>query len=433
MPARLDLLPEERGVPASRLRPRMIPQAIRDVRRDVAGAADAQVLQVLQMVDSLEVRGATDEVLAPVRPRLRAIQPARPLRFARLMFLPADVLIVAPAAWRAGTFFVPRSALTVLARAVREALVQSATSCLAQVEELTSGACTGQSTRVRQAGALLWPEAAGILRTLSLQPPPGLFAEWSAQGLPANELAQLAIALSAILDVALALHDHDHGTVRLHEAELAEMLACAEKFGPRAWGMMLGLLAIRVPQASPALFTAAQKAPQRRRQAEAAAEAALAWLENETAGQVESMPAHAAAELRRQTSLLESLSNQLADPAQRRRLTDARAALLAGSLQRFETALQDRVAAPLLTLPDDSSERAAALDGTEGAARVLRAFELEARRLGGGAKFDGLVRSVQATLQQVAGMSPMDRARLAEILAGPEAAVRMLEPLRFGQ
>ncbi len=411
----------------------MIPQAIRDVRRSVAGAADAQVLQVLQMVDALEVRGATDEVLAPVRPRLRAIQPARPLRFARLLFLPADALIVAPADWRAGTFFVPRSALMVLARAVREAMKHAAAPCLARVDQLASGASTGQSAVVRQAGALLWPEAAATLRRLAAELPPVLSAEWSAQGLPAAELIPLAIALSCILDIAVSLHDHDHSATGLQEPELTDMLAEAEKSGPRAWGMMLGLLTIRVPHAGPALFAAAQQAPQRRKQAEAAAEAALAWLENETAGQVDTVPPHAAAELRRQASLLESLSEQLADPAQRRRLMEARAALLAGSLQRFETALQDRVAATLLALPEDSSERGAALDGTEDAARVLRAFELEARRLGGGPKFDGLVRSVQATLQQVHGMSAMDRARLAEILAGPEAAVRMLESLRFGQ
>ena len=405
----------------------MIPQAIRDVRRSVANAADAQVLQVLRMVDSLEVRGATDEVLAPVRPRLRAIQPARPLRFSRLLFLPADALIVAPAAWRAGTFFLPRSALLVLSRAVREAMKRSPASCLARVDELISGASTGQGALVRQAGALLWPEAAATLRGLAAELPPGLAAEWGTQGLPAAELAHLLTALSSILDAALALHDHDHAAVRLTDTDLAGMLAETEKHGPRAWGMMLGLLTIRVPHASAALFAAAQKVPVRRKQAEAAAEAALAWLENETAGQVESVPANAASELRRQASLVESLSDQLGDPAQRRRLAEARAALLAGSLHRFETALQDRVTATLLALPEDRMARDAALDSTEDAARTLRAFELETRRLGGGPKFDSLVRSVQATLQQVDGMSVMDRARLAEILAGPEAAVRMLE------
>ncbi len=405
----------------------MISQAIKDVRRGVANAADAQVLQILRMVDSLEVRGATDEVLAPVRPRLRAIQPARPLRFARLLFLPADALIVAPAVWRPGTFFVPRSALVMLSRAIREAMQRSAASCLAQVDALTAGACTGQSALVRQAGALLWPEAAGTLRGLAAALPPALSAEWAAQGLPAAELAHMITALAGILDAALALHDHDHAAVRLADTDLIGMLAETEKHGPRAWGMMLGLLAIRVPQASAALFTAAQNVAARRKQAEAAAEAALAWLENETAGQMEGVAANAAAELRRQASLVESLSDQIGDPAQRRRLAEAKAALLAGSLHRFETALQDRVTATLLALPEDRASRDAALDVTEDAARNLRAFELETRRLGGGPKFDSLVRSVQATLQRTEGMSAMDRARLAEILAGPEAAVRMLD------
>ncbi len=411
----------------------MISQSIRDVRRDVAGAADAQVLQVLRMVDSLEERGATDEVLAPVRPRLRAIQPARPLRFARLLFLPADALIVAPAGWRPGAPFVPRNALMVLSRAVREVMQRTEAACLASVEELTADASTGQTALVRQAGALLWPHAAGILRNLATQPPPGLAEDWSAQGLPAPELAQLTAALSGILGAALALHDHDHSALRLQAADLAEMLAGTERLGPRAWGMMLGLLAIRVPQASAALFNAAQKVPARRKQAEVAAETALAWLEGETAAQIESIPANAAAELRRQASLLENLSDQLANPAQRRRLVEARAALLAGSLHRFGTVLQDRVACPLQALPEDKPARDAALDALEEAARVLRAFELEARRLGGGPKFDGLVLSVQATLQKVGGLSAMDRARLAEILAGPEAAMRLLQERSCGE
>ena len=404
----------------------MIPQALRDVRRGVAEAADAQVLQVLRMVDALETRGVTDEVLAPVRPRLRAIQPARPLRFARLLFLPADALIVAPAAWRAGESFMPRNAIMVLAQAVREAMQLSATGCLGRIDELTAGACTGQTALVRKAGALLWPEAALILRDLAAQPPAPLSASWAAQGLPQNELAPLASALSAMLGAALPLHDHDHSGPRLQEAELADMLAQSEKLGPRAWGMMLGLLAIRVPQASGALFSAAQQAPLRRKQAAAAAETALAWLENETAVQYDTVPANAAAELKRQAGLLETLSGQLADSAQKRRLSQLRAVLLAGSLHRFETALQDRVAAPLLDLPEDGPGRDAALDVMEGEARVLRAFELEARRLGGGPAFDRLAQTTQATLQRVGGLSAMDRARLTEILAGPEAAARLL-------
>ncbi len=407
-------------------------QALRDVRRSVAGAADAQMLQVLRMVDSLEVRGATDELLAPVRPRLRAIQPARPLRFARLLFLPVDALIVAPAAWRPNTPFVPRNALLVLANAVRETMQDHDTQQpggagrLACVDALTAGATTAQTALVRQAGALLWPGAAAILRNLGSAPPASLLAAWSAQSLPQAELARLSVALGGILRAALALHDHDHSGIKLSGEDLTNLLAETEKLGPNAWGMMLGLLAIRVPQNSAALFLAAQKVPVRRKLAEAATETALAWLETETAAQVESLPPNAAAELRHQASLLDTLADQLSDTAQRRRLGAARASLLSGSLNRFEIALQTRLAAPLQTLPESGPARDAALDAVEEAARILRAFELEARRFGAGPKFDSLVQSVRGGLRDVAGLSRMDLARLTEILAGPEAAARVL-------
>ena len=404
-------------------------QALREVRRDVAEAADAQVLQVVRMVDSLAERGETDEVLAPVRPRLRAIQPPRPLRFARLLFMPMDPLIVVPSAWRPGTPFLPRNAVMVLARAARLAMQGAGgpDSVLARVDALTREATTAQMGVVRRAGALLWPEAAGVLRGLAAQPPPdALAADWAAESLPPAELVPLMSSLAGILGGAPALHDHDHSGVALRDDAAAGLLAACEPLGPRAWGMMLSLLVIRVPQASAALLAAAQKKGSQRGLAEAAAETALTWLETETGAQVAAIPPGAPADLNRQASLLETLSDQLADAAQRRRLAQTRANLLAGSLDRFEAALQSRVAAPLQALPDGAGDREAALDTMEGSARTLRAFELEARRLGGGPKFDAMVAAIQQTMETARALSAMDRARLTEILAGPEAAMRLL-------
>ncbi len=404
-------------------------QDLRDIRRGVAEAADAQVLQVVRMVDALEERGATDAVLAPVRPRLRAIQPARPLRFARLMFMPVDALIVAPKAWRAGTPFVPRNALMVLARAVRLAMsgADGARACLERVDALSEGATTAQMAVIREAGALLWPEAAQALRQLAVRDLPAVCrAEWAAESLPEGELSGMAGSLSGVLARALQLHDHDHSGIQLADTALTGMLASCEPLGPRAWGMMLSLLVIRAPQASAALLAAAQKKPAHRAMAEAAAEAGLDWLEAETEAQPASIPANAAADLNRQAGLLDALADQFTQPGPRRRLAQARSALLAGSLQRFEVALQERLAGPLLALPQAAEARGAALDVMEASARTLRAFELEARQLGAGGKFDTLVKGVEQAMRDAAGLVAMDRARLTEILAGPEAALRLL-------
>ncbi len=69
---------------------------IRAVTREVAGADDARVMRIVATVDAMSARGPADELIVPVRHRLAALRPPRPLRFARLLFYPLDPLIVCP-------------------------------------------------------------------------------------------------------------------------------------------------------------------------------------------------------------------------------------------------------------------------------------------------------------------------------------------------
>ena len=417
---------------AMRPEPENASHSLREVRRGVAEAADAQVLQVVRMVDALAERGATDSVLDPVRPRLRAIQPARPLRFARLLFMPVDPLIVAPKDWRPGTPFLPRTALQVLARAVRALIASSSeTSCLEQVDRLIEAANTGQTALVRQAGSALWPRAASALRALGDGPSGAILeacaAEWSSQGLARAELEPVAAALSPILAQSLALHDHDHSGVPLGEQALLDMLVSTQAAGSRACATMLSLLIIRVPPAAPFLLAGAQKLPSLRPLTEAAAETALAWVEADTADQTRSICDAAAVELMRQTALLEALGNQPGNANRRKRLAEIRGHLLGGCLARFDTSLRDQVAAPLKQIPANPAERDGALDAMEDTARTLRRFEVEARRLGATQKFDSAVERAADAVRLAEGLSDMDRARLMEIMAGPAAAARWLQ------
>ena len=99
--------------------------AIREVARGLAGARDAQILQVVAMVDGMPNRGAADQLIAPLRGRLARLRPPRPLRFARLLFLPLDPLIVPAARWRAEHPSIPRTVIPVLAAAIEAALDQT--------------------------------------------------------------------------------------------------------------------------------------------------------------------------------------------------------------------------------------------------------------------------------------------------------------------
>ena len=406
--------------------------SLREVRREVAQAADAQILQVVRMIDALPDRGATDAVLDRVRPRLRAMQPARPLRFARLLFMPLDPLIVAPKDWRPGKAFLPRSALMVLARAVRMLIEASGQrACLDHVDRLIEGADTSQTAVIRQAGGALWPNAAIALRTIGADPAAAVLeactAEWSSEGLLRSELQPTAASLAPILTQALALHDHDHSGAPLSDQALLGMLRHAQAAGARACGMMLSLLTIRVPHAAPSLLAAAQNLPGLRPLSEAAAETVLDWVEGATSAQPQTICESAIVELIRQTALLDALTALPCSGTRKKRVAEMRAHLVNGCVSRFETSFQERLAAPLKQIPQDPAARDAALDTLEGTARTLRRFEVEARRLGGTPKFDGLVRQAGEAIRQANDVSDMDRARLLELMAGPDAALKFLQ------
>jgi hypothetical protein len=66
------------------------------------------------------------------------------------------------------------------------------------------------------------------------------------------------------------------------------------------------------------------------------------------------------------------------------------------------------------------------MDTPEEAIRALRRLELAGRRLGGGEHYDRMLRA--AIRQIVSGPgSAVERARLVEILAGPDAALPLLQ------
>ena len=406
--------------------------ALREIRRGVAEAGDAQVLQVVRMVDALEIRGTTDAVLVPVRARLRAMQPARPLRFARLLFMPADPLIVPPAAWRPGGPQLPRHAIPVLADAVRSILgaVDSpgvTRDALAQVDSLITNRMTSDLAVVQRAGALLWPLASRALRrladTLETRESAACLSAWRDQGLPEIELQPVVKSLSGVLAFALKLQDAGRAGSAPIASVLGEALVEAETLGNRATSMMLSLWLIRAPQTGGQILASAPGSATPRQLCDAAADAALTWLETESGAAPNTVTACAAEELNRQVSLLDALAAQSPHSATRRRIAQLTTSLLGQAVQRFDTSLRDMVETGLAHLPTQNAQRNAALMAMEEGARHLRSFELEARRLGGGPKLSALVCRAQSTLRKEPSLSLIERARLVELLAGPEAAL----------
>ena len=112
--------------------------AIREVARGLAAARDEQILQVVAMVDAMPNRGPADQLIAPLRARLALQRPPRPLRFARLLFMPLDPLIVPAARWRAAQPAIPRTVIAVLAAAVEADLGASGRTVAAMIEGHTT-------------------------------------------------------------------------------------------------------------------------------------------------------------------------------------------------------------------------------------------------------------------------------------------------------
>jgi hypothetical protein len=125
--------------------------AARQVRAALATAPDAALDKIVHLLDGMNDRGGADGLLAEVRPRLRRLQPSRPLRFARLLAMPLEGALVAPGEWSRGPAEIPRHALMPLAEAVRGALGTEAE----EIEVGGLGRSTGDAALVGRLGARL--------------------------------------------------------------------------------------------------------------------------------------------------------------------------------------------------------------------------------------------------------------------------------------
>lgn len=156
------------------------------LRSALAGAEDGKLGRIVGMLDGLLDRGAADRLLEPIRPRLGALRPARPLRFPRLLAMPLEGALVASDAWRGAPDEIPRSALTPLAEAMAASLGEAAE----EIEVAALGHTADDAALVGRLGGRLWPLAAGV----ALPVPAG----WQAAGLPRASAAPI-LALSAML------------------------------------------------------------------------------------------------------------------------------------------------------------------------------------------------------------------------------------------
>jgi hypothetical protein len=405
----------------------MAPIELHDLRRTLSNVNDAELLAVVALIDGMAQRGAFDELIAPLRPRIAELRPPRPLRFARLLFLPLDSLIVAPSQFRVGTPALPRTALAPLTSEVQIALGPQARA----IEAAIDGHAVADTETVQRVGEVLWP-AAGAILARAPQP-----RGWTAAGLLSFLHKPLSRGVAAVLNQAVKMRavvtDVAAG-LPLDVEAVDTILVTAASAGPAAWSFVITALVGQLADAAAVLrhihaWTAGRSHPALSAAFDMVSDMQIARLE-----QADAMPAamvgrhlaNAAVEVHRISGLLDGLDDEAAPTERRSRLEAIRTRLDASCRACFAIALASDFLAPLnglLQAPDPE-----AAQQLETSARRLRALESQARRLGSIPIYEALLRKAAVLVRDVPpdrGLAPVDKAHLIEILVGPAAALAL--------
>lgn len=397
--------------------------ALRGVRGDLNDAADRHLIKVVAMLDGLANRGEADGLIAALRPRLARLRPPRPLSFHRLMFLPFDPLIVAAANWSRDTPVLPRTVVRPLGDLVRAAAPAQAVA----VDRLLAAPGSDDWAKILRVGKVLWPAAAEALLSAAIE------ADWqAATGLRETDFQPLCYSIGVILRHFPALLDlivADTAGIPLRPDDLAHFMAPFGDTDVRTLAMLITMLNLRLPHVEAVRDLSHANHPDltgpNMRQATEQAHAFLVQM-LETAAPPSANLDQAEAEVTRMAAMIDAQSARLHDrPAQLGRIAAARNKLDVACRASFVDLLAERVLAPIATLGDADDSM---IDGLERDARALRRFDLAARKLGGGAGYDQILRATTEKLRPRSddnATARIDKLRLAEILLGSTAAAEM--------
>lgn len=388
---------------------------VADVQRKLRRAADEQVAQVLALVDAMPVRGAADALIAPLRGRLAAIEPIRPLSITRLLFRPLDPVITTGPRWRLGAPAVPRTALPSIGDAVIAQLGSFAQSIQASI----AGRDGKEHAIVNQLGAKLWPPAAALLAQMPIP------ADWGlATGLPDACYPEIRTNIAAVLHQAIPLSQRtrDAGGADPTPA-ISAILHATQADHPAGLGIVLAVLLANGATAAPVLFAALAipGVP-----VDLAVEHTLDRAQHMLTAVLPSVGLAAASfQAAHVAALLDAIEGPGARPtlrshAQRiRQVADE--ACQSRLLQALDQEFLPKLATAGVALDD------AAVTGLESVARGLRRLAMAGRRFGAAAMYDkllgrtaaGACASINSTLTR------MERLRLAELLIGSDAALKL--------
>ncbi len=389
-------------------------------------ADNRKIRRIMAVVDEVANPELNRALLDPVRHRLAALKPIRPLRFTRLLFMPLDPLLVPPRAWRPDETALPRSILTPIAKTVRDHLGSMAP----YIDKIIADGQADIPRAITAAGEALWPRAAEILAG---SPPP---ADWLATGLPNTAYAALATNIAAVLRRAPSLRrlarNEEIGTQENDSQVVDEILrdivnesevSCAMiarlilERSPHAAGLLRMIVTTTRSQDEKALM---QKAMDR------GLDQALSHVEHDngfadTIGR--GVLADAGEEVRRVSTLLREVESDPASSGQWPRVKAIREKLSRVCYTRFVRGVRENLVAPLeaAVRPFDGAGQTE----LEARARELRKLDAVARKLGRPAEYDRQLLAASEAVRAAAEagvLTPMRKLRLIEMLAGSDAA-----------
>jgi hypothetical protein len=297
------------------------------------------------------------------------------------------------------------------------------------IEAEIDGRTTADIPLINRLGRTLWPAAAAIL---IMAPPP---AGWNETGLTDAHFRSIALAAAALLSQAPVLEtlctEAEHGLLPPSQDAIHAILRSAAAINEAALPMMVSLLLMRLPEAASALQLPyiGGKPAMVKAAIEQAADMLIERFEvdgpepNIAVGSL----AAAGASARRIRILLANLETTNRKPPRKARLDRIRARLDAACRSRFIAGLENDLLAPLQELA--ASPQRACLPDLEATARGLRVLETEARAITGERSYDVLLGQAAELLRSPSLAEQLglaDRARLVEILLGPDAALAML-------
>ena len=390
---------------------------VAEVQRKLHRAPDEKLAQVLALVDAMPARGADDALIAPLRARLASIAPARPLSITRLLFRPLDPVITTGPRWKPGAPAVPRTALP----GIGNAAIARLGAITTPIQAIIAGREGKDQAVVDRAGATLWPEAATAVADLPMP------AEWGSDtGLPESCYPEIRANIAAVLRQAVPL---SQWTRRLGASDPAPVvkaiLTGVQATDPAGLGIVLAVLLADGTLAASALLAALTlPGPQ----VDLAVEQTLDRAQLALTAVLPSVGlAAASVQVMHVAALLEAVEGPSARPALRSQAQRTRQLAEAACQSRMVQAL-DQEFLPKLAAAANSILDDAAVTGLESVARGLRRLSLVGRRLGAGAAYDKLLDRT-ATSACVSGHSTLtriERLRLAELLVGSDAALRLL-------